>query len=229
MNNPKETSKIAAAKAAANLIQNGMKVGLGTGSTAGFFIANLIERCRSKNLKIKAVATSERSAKQAQEGGIPLFDLNDLKTLDVTVDGADEIDHKKRMIKGGGGALLREKIIASHSKEMIIIIDHEKLVKNLGGFPLPLEVVPFACEATLHKILQLGYNGSFRMTKKNKKYVTDNNNFIIDINFSKEIEHPERDNDILRAIPGIVDTGFFLDMAGRVIIGYPDGHVDIKI
>lgn len=225
--NDKEKAKKAVGKTAASLIHDGMLVGLGTGSTASCFIDSLIERCRSTNLKVHAVASSERSAKQAKEGGIPLYDIERVQTIDVTVDGADEIDHHKRMIKGGGGALLREKIIASLSKEMIVIVDSTKLVDQLGAFPLPLEVVPFAHEAILHKISHLGYHANFRLSPQGEKFVTDNGNYIIDISFKEPIESPERENAILRGIPGVVETGFFFDMAGRVLVGHSDGHVDI--
>lgn len=223
----KEKAKKAVGKTAASLIHDGMLVGLGTGSTASCFIDSLIERCRNTNLKVHAVASSERSAKQAKEGGIPLYNIERVQTIDVTVDGADEIDHHKRMIKGGGGALLREKIIASLSKEMIVIVDSTKLVDQLGAFPLPLEVVPFAHEAILHKISHLGYHANFRLSPQGEKFVTDNGNYIIDISFKEPIESPERENAILRGIPGVVETGFFFDMAGRVLVGHSDGHVDI--
>lgn len=219
-------AKKAAGRAAADLIQTGMSVGLGTGSTAAFFIERLIERCRDEALKITAFPTSDRSAKQALDGGIPLCNEKTVTHLDLTVDGADEIDHKKRMIKGGGGALLREKIIASMSREMIVVIDQEKLVDTLG-FPLPLEIVPFAYQATLAKIRSLDYDGHLRLSKDGNFYRTDNGNYIVDIKFPNLIKTPEKDQATLSAIPGVVETGFFFDLAGRVIIGQFDGTIKI--
>lgn len=222
-----ELAKKSAGKAAAALIVDGMTVGLGSGSTAACFIESLIERCHKEHLKISAVATSEKSSKQALEGGIPLCDINSLKVIDITVDGADEIDQKKRMIKGGGGALLREKIIANMSNEMVVIVIPEKVVKNLGKFPLPIEVVPFAHKVTLYQIEKLGCQGSFRLDSKKQLYVTDNGNYIIDVKFSEPLKKPELTNTLLKSIPGVVETGFFFDLAGRVIVGHSNGHVDV--
>ncbi len=223
----KEIAKQAAGKAAAALIQPNMLVGLGTGSTAFYFIEALIERCRSNGLKISAVATSQASAAQATAGGIPLYDINRVTSLDITVDGADEIDHQKRMIKGGGGALLREKILASISREMVVIIDEDKLVDQLGVFPLPIEIVPFANQLTLYRVGKLGYQGAFRRTSKGELYVTDNGNYIIDITFPQGCQSPEHDQAILRALPGVIETGFFFNLAGRVIVGKANGTVKI--
>ena len=211
-------------KAAAALIEQDMLIGLGTGSTASFFIASLIERCR-QGLKIAAVASSENSQKQALAGGIPLCNIDDITSLDLTVDGADEIDLKKRMIKGGGGALLREKILASMSREMIVIIDESKLVERLGSFPLPVEIVPFAHQATIHKIESLGYLGAIRKTPHAQIFITDNGNYIFDIHFQEPRSFPEDDQKKIRGVPGVVETGFFFNLAGRVLIGQKDGSV----
>lgn len=221
---PEQQAKQAAGKAAAALIEDGMLVGLGTGSTAAYFIESLIERGKN-GLQFSAVATSSRSEKQAREGGLLLHDISDVVCLDVAVDGADEIDPQKRMIKGGGGALLREKIIASMSREMIVIIDETKLVDRLGDFPLPVEITPFACQATLYKIREHGYAGNFRRLVDGSLYVTDNGNYIVDIVFPQKCDAPEKDNNTLKSIPGVMETGFFFNMAGRVVIGYPDGTV----
>lgn len=217
-------AKKAVGKAAASLIADGMIVGLGTGSTAYFFIESLIERCQ-QGLTITAIATSKRSEDQGRAGGILFSDINQLTTVDIVVDGADEIDFQKRMIKGGGGALVREKIVASMAREMVVIIDESKLVSQLGAFPLPVEVIPFACEATLYKIRQLGYPGVWR-SSNGKRYVTDNGNYIVDISFPAPCHEPEKDHAILRSIPGVVDTGFFFNLAGRVLIGKSDGTVE---
>jgi ribose 5-phosphate isomerase A len=222
-----DLAKKAVGKAAAELIQDGMFIGLGTGSTAKYFIESLIERCRN-GLKISAVATSNRSAKQAKDGGIPIIEIANVTSLDMDIDGADEVDTKKRLIKGGGGALLREKIIASISREMIVIVDESKVVSQLGTFPLPIEIVPFAHHAILRKIISLGYDASFRHSDNGNLYITDNSNYIIDIKFPNPCANPEKDDLILRNIPGVVETGFFFNMAGRILIGRNDGTVIVK-
>lgn len=217
-------AKKAVGNAAADFVKSGMLVGLGTGSTASYFIQSLIERCR-QGLKIEAVATSERSRQQAIEGGIPFCNIDTITSIDLAVDGADEIDHQKRMIKGGGGALLREKIIASISKEMVVIVDENKLVENLGAFPLPVEIVPFAHQAIIFKINSLGYSGAIRRNQKSEIYITDNGNYIFDIHFQELRDDPEADQQKIQAIPGVVETGFFFNLAGRVLIGRSDGSV----
>lgn len=220
------SAKDAAGKAAAELVQDGMLVGLGTGTTASFFIKHLIDRCQ-QGLKITAVATSKRSKEMAEAGGIPIIDMDKITEIDFTADGADEIDSQKRMIKGGGGALLREKIVDSASKDMVVIIDSSKLVERLGTFPLPLEVLPFGSHITRHKIEKLGLRGEFRQ-KENELYLTDNGNYIFDIHFPKPLDDPEVVNERLQAIPGILETGFFFNIAHRVIVGYPDGRVEFR-
>lgn len=222
-----EQIKKAAGYAAADLIKNGMSVGLGTGSTVFFFIERLIQRV-AEGLSIQAVCSSIQSERQAREGKIPLLDINAITNLDMTVDGADEIDTEKRMIKGGGGALLREKILASISHEMVVIVDESKLCQKLGKHKLPIEVIPFAYNATLHKMHQLGFKGSLRMTDRNDVFCTDNGNYIIDIHFSSPIDHPEEIDLALKRIPGVVETGFFFHLAGRVIVGFNDGQIVIR-
>ena len=147
--------KIAGYKAA-DLVENGMIVGLGTGSTAAFFIERLIERYKH-GLQVEVVATSIQSENLAKSGGLTVLDVNDLSFIDVTVDGADEVDKNKQMIKGGGGALLREKIIASMSEEMIVVVDESKCVEKLGKFPLPVEIVSFAYRSTIDRFEKLGF------------------------------------------------------------------------
>ena len=212
---------------AANLVEDGMTVGLGTGTTAFYMIQRLIERCVD-GLKIKAVASSKASEKLAQEGGIPILDINTLSSLDLTIDGADEIDSAKRMIKGGGGALVREKIVASMSQEMIVIVDESKLCQNLGNRKLPVEVIPFGTKSVVTKLENLGYKGSWRKTKNETLYVTDNGNYLFDIAFDHLLKTPEVDEEKIVAIPGVVDTGFFFNLAGRVVIGFFDGQIVIQ-
>jgi len=225
--NTQDVSKKAAGYHAANLIAPHMIVGLGTGSTAKYFIERLIERERQEHLHTQVVASSKRSLLQAQEGGLTCVDINTLSHIDITADGADEIDTQKRMIKGGGGALLREKIVASLSHEMIVIIDTTKHVPLLGARKVPVEVVPFACMTTLRRIQQHIPTAAFRMIQ-DERFVTDNGNYIIDISFPCLLNHPEEEHAILKEIPGVVETGFFFHLAGRVITGLPDGKISIS-
>lgn len=217
MSNQNHAAKDAAGKAAAELIQEGMVVGLGSGSTAARFIAHLIERCR-EGLQIVAVASSKVSFALGKEGGIPMRDPEEFTTLDITVDGADEIDKEKRMIKGGGGALLQEKILAQMSREMVVIVDESKVVEHLGAFPLAVEIVPFARRATLYALEQQGYRGKVR-----EGFVTDGGHYIVDLIFDERPLSPEEDLAALRELAGVVEVGLFLKEAGRVIVGYPDG------
>lgn len=221
-----KSAKMAAAKAAAEFIQPGMRVGLGTGSTAILFIEALGARCR-EGLSIEAISSSDDSLNLARKVQIPIADPANVTALDITVDGADEIDPEKRMIKGGGGALLREKIIASMSKEMVVVVDSSKCVEALGAFPLAVEVTPFCHQATQAHLSLLGYQGSMRQ-KNNALYVTDNGNYIFDIRLPYPCRAPAEDHNKIRSVPGVVETGLFIGLAGRVIIGYPDGRVEIK-
>lgn len=209
---------------AASMVEDGMTIGLGTGSTAACFINSLIQRCR-EGLKIQAVATSERSYQQGIAGGIPFADINQITRLDLCFDGADEIDPQKRMIKGGGGALLREKIVASMSQEMIVLIDASKQVPQLGAFPLPIEVIPFGISWTLLKIQELGLIGKLREAIDGTPYTTDEGHRIYDAHLPKESPNLEKLQSQLLNIPGVVETGLFLHLAGRVLIGQPDGTI----
>ena len=216
-------SKQAAGRHAATWIKPGMIVGLGTGSTAAFFIEALIE----KNIKIQAVASSETSAELAKKGGIQLIDINCAPSIDITVDGADEIDAQKRMIKGGGGALLREKILASSSKEMVVIVDETKVTNSIGHVKLPVEITPYGSESTKRRIELLGLETKWRMAKNSSLFITDNNNLILDIKLPSPPKSPETLNNQLLHIPGVVDTGFFFQLAGRVIVGYSNGSIQV--
>lgn len=212
---------------AASFIHQGMVVGLGTGTTAFYFIQKLAQRCQ-EGLKIQAVASSEHSRKLAEKQGIPLIDVNHITSIDITVDGADEIDEKKQMIKGGGGALVREKIVASMSRELVIIIDETKLVSKLGKRKLPVEIIPFGYTSTRHKLEKLGYSGHFRKNSDGSFYLTDNHNYILDIDFKELRDQPQRDHEVMIHVPGVVDTGFFFDLAGRVVIGFSDGQIVVR-
>jgi ribose 5-phosphate isomerase A len=218
-------AKQIAAEKALSFIQDGMVVGLGTGSTTAIFIEKLIEKCRA-GLKITAIATSERSLQQARAGGIPCIEVNSIQELDIYVDGADEVDPEKRMVKGRGGALLREKIAANMSKEVVIIVDESKLVPHLGRAPLPVEIIPFGFLATLHHLHRLGFQGSLRQTSDGTPYLTDNHNLIYDLHFTHALI--ERVHAQLIEIPGVVETGFFPSLQGRLIIGFHDGRVVVQ-
>jgi ribose 5-phosphate isomerase A len=224
--NPILIAKKAAGTAAAELIENGMLVGLGTGSTAAFFIEALGKRCR-EGLKISAVATSQQSTRQAEQLGISLRDPETITSLDVKVDGADEIDHHKNMIKGGGGALLREKLLAQSSQEMIVIIDETKLVDHLGTHPLPVEISRFVYQSTLQRIKAKGYQGILRLNRENDPYLTENGNYIVDLQYSAPITDPIKEQEQLKSITGVLETGLFFNLAGRVVIGYEDGFVKV--
>lgn len=213
--------KKAVGQFAATLVPSHSLVGLGTGSTAMCFIEALAKRVKEENLTIKCVATSQKSHDLACSLGLPMMNPDETLFLDLTIDGADEIDSQKRMIKGGGGALVREKILATTSKEMIVIVDESKIVDKLGAFGLPVEILPFCYKATLKKIENLGYE-----TRLRTDYITDNGNFIVDLhgNFNDPINTEKQ----ISAIAGVVDTGLFIGIAGRVIIGRADGSVTIK-
>jgi len=225
--NPILIAKKAAGEAAAELIQDGMLVGLGTGSTSAFFIEALGKRCRA-GLKISAISSSEQSTRQAKHLGIPMKDPHTIDMLDITVDGADEIDHHKNMIKGGGGALLREKLVAQSSKEMVVIIDETKLVDHLGDHPLPVEIATFFYRSTLHRLQEQGYQGTLRLTREKELFVTDNGNYIFDIQYTNPILDPQKEQERLKSIAGVLETGLFFNIAKRVIIGYEDGFVKVR-
>ncbi|WP_430476891.1 ribose 5-phosphate isomerase A [Bacillus cereus] len=211
---------------AAGFVQDGMKVGLGTGSTVYWTIQKLGKRVQ-KGLSIQAVPTSKETEILAQQLNIPLISLNDIQTLDLTIDGADEIDSNLQLIKGGGGALLREKIVASSSKELIIIADESKIVTYLGAFPLPVEITPFSWKQTENKIQSLGCQTTLRL-KNNNTFITDNNNMIIDCVFPNHISNPTNLHDQLKMITGVVETGLFIDMTSKAIIGTENGIKELK-
>ncbi|AOZ94804.1 ribose-5-phosphate isomerase RpiA [Paenibacillus crassostreae] len=213
-----------AAEHAVQYIEDGMKVGLGTGSTAYWAIQKLGQRVQ-EGLSIQAVATSIASEKLALELGIPIIPFAELNGLNVTIDGADEVNPELHLIKGGGGALLREKIVAYHSEKLIIIADESKWVPTLGQFPLPVEIIPFAVEWTVQSLEQLGCKVQLR-TEGEQIFITDNQNYIADCSFGTIPSPLKLHNDIL-SIPGIVDNGLFIGLADQVIIGHKDGSVEI--
>lgn len=220
-------AKIAAGRKAAESIESGMIVGLGTGSTAEQFIHALIERSK-KGLRIQGVSSSRASTDLAKKGGLEILDINSVPRIDITVDGADEVDPQKRLIKGAGGAHVREKILASSSNELIIIIDPSKLVPSVGRTKLPVEILFYGSPATRTKIEDLNYQGKWRLNDDGTLYITENGNLLFDIYFESPPSSPEQLNDTLRSIPGVIDTGFFFNLAKRIIVGYPDGRTEIR-
>ena len=207
--------KIAGEKAA-EFVKNGMIVGLGTGSTVYYTIKKLGEMV-ANGLKIKAVSTSNSTTKIAKELGIPLISLNEVDYINITIDGADEVDNSLNGIKGGGGALLHEKLVAASSNKVIWVVDSSKGVNRLGKFPLPVEVVPFAYKHVLAKLETMNFNPKIRM-KDNNFFVTDEQNYIIDL-FLNEIENLYDLDNTLNAISGLVEHGLFLDIADTLIVG----------
>lgn len=206
---------------AADYVKDGMKVGLGTGSTVYWAIQKLGERVK-EGLSFQAVPTSKETEALAQQLNIPLISLNDVQSLDLTIDGADEIDSNLQLIKGGGGALLREKIVASSSNKLIIIADESKVVTRLGTFPLPVEIIPFSWKQTENKIQALGCQTTLRL-KNNEAFITDNNNMIIDCVFPHNITNPANLHTQLKMITGVVETGLFVNMTSKAIIGTKNG------
>ena len=196
-------------------IEDDMKVGLGTGSTMYYAIKHLGERVK-EGLNIVCVPTSEKTAEWAEKFEIPLSDFSEIRSLDIAIDGADEVDENLQLIKGGGGALLREKIVADAAKKFIVIVDESKVVKILGKFKLPIEVIPFGWKITAQSIESLGCKAILRK-KEEEIFVTDNQNYILDCDFS-EIHHPEQLNNTLKSIVGVVETGLFINMTKKVLV-----------
>ncbi|MBV7529535.1 ribose-5-phosphate isomerase RpiA [Chitinophaga sp. sic0106] len=213
-------AKKAAAEQAATYIRPGMTVGLGTGSTAYYAIMRIGEMVR-EGLQIKAVATSRESEDLAGAQGITIIPFSEVEKIDLDIDGADEADMQLRLIKGGGGALLREKIVAAASEQMIVIAEEAKLVQQLGKFPLPVEIIPFAYELTLRRLQQLHAAPALRK-KGDQYFVTDNGNLIADCHY-EHIADPETLHAQLNDIPGVVENGLFIGMAHLLIIGKEDG------
>lgn len=209
---------------AAGMVQQGMNIGIGTGSTVYWFILALGERIRS-GLSLQGVPTSLQSARLASENGIGVLELNEVDHLDLTIDGADEIDPRFQLIKGGGAALLREKMVAAASGRMLVIADERKWVKTLGAFPLPIEVIPFGWKQVQKRILDLGCPSVVLRLRDGKPLVTDQGHYLLDCHFGK-INHPAGLDLDLHRIPGMVETGLFIGMATSVLIGYADGRIE---
>lgn len=222
-----EELKKQAAAAALTFVEDGMKLGIGTGSTAEQFIRLLAEKV-ANGLKVVGVPTSERSARLCEELNVPLTTLDETPHLDLTIDGADEIDAQLRLIKGGGGAHLREKIVAAASDKMVVIADASKIVKTLGQFRLPIEVMPFGLGATTREVnnvcAQFGLQGqaSLRMNAEGERFITDGQHYILDAP-AADIADVEGLDAALRMIPGVVETGFFIGIATNAVVAAEGG------
>ncbi|MEM6357884.1 MAG: ribose-5-phosphate isomerase RpiA [Pseudomonadota bacterium] len=223
--------KRAAAAAALALVEDGMTLGLGTGSTAAIFVDLLAERMKAETLRLLCVPTSLATAAQAGALDIPLTTLDDVAELDLTVDGADEADRALTLIKGGGGALLREKIVAGASRRMVVIADDTKLVPTLGAYPLPVEIVRFGAAATIAGIEAVleaadvdGRELSHRQGASGR-YITDEGHEIVDLHLGR-IGDGAALSQALLAVPGVVETGLFIGMAERLILGRADGGAE---
>jgi ribose 5-phosphate isomerase A len=209
------SDKQAAAEKAIEFVSNDMIVGLGSGSTATFFTKRLGEEIKH-GLKIKGISTSNATTSLALSLNIPLLSIDEVNEIDLTVDGADEIDPKFNGIKGGGGALLFEKIVASISKKIIWVADSSKLVKKLGKFPLPVELVSFGYKHTLERLKEAGFNPSIRM-KEGEISFSDGNNLIVDLDL-KEIDNPIELEKRIKAFNGVIETGLFINTPDKVIV-----------
>ncbi len=211
--------KIAGEKAA-EYIKNGMIVGLGTGSTAKYLIDRVGQLVR-EGLRIQAVATSRATERQARALGIPLLEIDEADHIDLAIDGVDEIDGGFNATKGGGGALFREKIVASLAREVIWIMDESKLVEHLGAFPLPVEVLPYGHKAVLRRLAEYGYRPVLR-ERDGAPFVTDNGNYIVDLHLGVPAPVEEAAKNI-NGIVGVLETGQFLKMCSRIIVGTDHG------
>jgi ribose 5-phosphate isomerase A len=230
---PIDKAKFVAAKRAVEYVEDGMRVGLGTGSTAAWMVRCLGELVRQDGLRIKGVPTSTRTAALAREVGIEVISLDQAKWLDLTIDGADEFDGDLNLIKGGGGALLQEKIVATASDQMIVIADVGKEVETLGAFPLPIEVIPFGWQTTRALVEEmlismdvLGRDVTLRMNG-DRPFITDEGNHILDLHLNR-IGNARQLAMVLNQVPGVVENGLFIDICDIVVVGYGDGRVETR-
>ena len=221
-----DQEKEAAARASLRFVKDGQVLGLGTGSTATYFIKLLGEQVKS-GLRIRGIPTSVRSRELAESLGIPLTTLDECQEIAVTVDGADEVDPQLRLIKGGGGALLREKIVASATRQMVVVADATKQVQRLGKFPLPVEVIKFAQALVAKRISALGAQVQLRTGADGKPFMTDENNHILDCHFG-QIQNPDVLARQLSDMPGVVEHGLFIGMASVVLFAQGSEIVELK-
>jgi ribose 5-phosphate isomerase A len=230
---PIDTAKMVAAKRSVALVEDGMKLGLGTGSTAAFMLRALAARVQAEGLRVTCVATSQRTEDLARNLGLTVVGLDEARWLDMTIDGADEFDRDFNLIKGGGAALLREKIVASASDRMVVITDSSKEVATLGAFPLPVEIIPFGWQATRTMVEDLlvafdvlGHACVLRRDG-DRPVLTDNGNHILDLHLTR-IADPNLLALRLNQIPGVVENGLFIGICDTVVIGHGDGRVEVR-
>ena len=216
-----DEEKAVAARKSLEYVKDGMVVGLGSGSTATFAIKFLAEQVRD-GLKVRGVPTSRASGELARSLDIPLTSFDEVSYTDVTIDGADEVSPDLTLIKGGGGALLHEKIVASASRFLVIVADEHKMVQRLGRFPLPVEVIPFAASPVKQKLVDLGAKPVLRLRPDGTAYITDEGNYIFDCHYG-EIEDAAGVATALKSITGVVEHGLFLGLASVVVVAGPDG------
>ncbi len=214
-----DRAKKAAAERAVSEVRQGMLVGLGTGSTAAYAIEALAQKV-TEGLQIRGVPTSKETERLARKLGLQV--TMEFDTIDVTIDGADEVDVAGNLIKGGGGALTREKIVAAASDREVIVVDESKLVERLGRFPLPVEVVRFGWQVARKRLEKLGCEAKLRTTADGRPFVTDNENYIVDCTFG-EIAEPDRMQAEINLIPGVVENGLFVSLTSLVVVGSNDG------
>ncbi len=221
-----EREKEAAGRAAAKLVRDGDIVGLGTGSTAYFAVVALGERVKA-GLKMVGIPTSVQTAELARAVGIPLTTLDEHPEIDITIDGADEVDPKLNLIKGGGGALLREKVVASVTKKMVVVADSGKVVSVLGKFPLPVEIISFARTVIEKKIVALGGSPKLRTKTDGSPFLTDNGNQILDCSFGAIADPPGLARE-LNGTPGVVEHGLFIGLAKLAVVGRGDRVEELR-
>jgi len=221
----------AAARGALALIGDGARVGLGTGRAASAFIAGLADRARA-GLSVTCVATSEASARQARAAGLRVVALDEAGELDITVDGADEVTPDLDLLKGRGGAFVRERIVAAASRRQVIIVGPEKLVATLGATgPIPVEVIPMALGFCTRRLIAIGIHVAPRLDESGRPFVSENGNLVVDVAAATpfaDANAARACDGVVRAIPGVVDTGLFFGTAEIVMVGHPDGRVDTR-
>lgn len=222
--------RAAAYYAVDHFVQSGMRLGLGTGSTVAFVLERLAQRLQTGDLRdIAGIPTSEATAQRAQALGIPLLSFDDVQSLDLCIDGADEVDPSLNLVKGLGGALVREKIVASASRSMVVVVDESKIVSKLGTrAPLPVEVLTFGWQLHEAWLRSLGVEPVLRRTAQGEPFVSDNGNYIYDCHFPQGIDDPMRVEAAINNRPGVVENGLFLGYATQVVIGMESGDVVVK-
>ena len=218
----KNAMKKMAAERSVDFVEDNMILGLGTGSTVVYMVEALAKRVQAEHLNLTCVCTSIRTEEQAKSLGIPVKALNDVDHIDLTIDGADEVDANFQGIKGGGAAHLFEKLVATTSTRNIWIVDQEKVVDTIGRFPLPVEVIPFGSQQVFNKMAKEGLNPEFRMTADGQHVLTDSKNYVIDLHLN-QVQHPHLLASWLSEQVGVVEHGLFLDIVDQVVIGAPDG------